>query len=133
MANPVPLSVKVSPKPSTFALEADFNIVRKLMKESALYQIPEHARKNIIAQAQNVLEDLTATSREKMSAAKFLLECDKINLDVIKLVMPKKVEHIKVQERSTEELIDMVSKAIETHPELKGALHAQETKEKTED
>lgn len=108
MSNVVPRPI--SPDSSTYRTVADFDLVRKLITDHSLYKIPPGVRELIIEQAGEVLE--TGTDAQKLSAAKLLMEADKINLGLVKIAMPHKVEQITVRDMSDEELEDALNEYV---------------------
>jgi hypothetical protein len=94
----------ISYNPRDFRTIGDFDLVRSLLKKFSLYDIPDHARSLVINQAIQTLEDPETSAALKMSASKLLLEADKRNIDLVKLAMPQKHEHIEVKQMSDEAL-----------------------------
>lgn len=94
----------MSSDPSTFRTVGDFALVHKLLKDHALYNIPDTMRDGIINSVKEVFDDPESTLSQKMVASKLILEMDKRNIDIVKIAMPHKVEHTQVQNMSDEEL-----------------------------
>lgn len=115
MAQIIAKNTQVSPLTSEFRTVGDFALVHQLLKKHSLYNIPQQLRQSIVDQAANTLDDLEATDSEKMAAAKLLLEMDKRNIDLIKIAMPQKHEHMQVRDASDEELKTMI---IEAHARI---------------
>lgn len=108
MSNVISHNSKFSSSTSTYRTVGDFDLVRKLLQD-APYNIPPHARDLIINQAIEIIENPNASEAQKLSAAKLILEADKRNIDVVKLAMPQRHEHIEVKEMSDEDLEAAIS------------------------
>lgn len=116
MAQIIAKNTQVSSLTSEFRTVGDFALVHQLLKRHSLYNIPQHLRQSIVDQAAETLDPLNAaTDSEKIAAAKLLLEMDKRNIDLIKIAMPQKHEHIQVKDASDEELEAMI---IEAHKRI---------------
>jgi len=111
MSNILPRDSKVTSDQQSYRTVADFNLVRKLMQENALYEIPQHLRETLIEQSGTVLQSTKSTDAEKLSAAKLLLEADKRNIDLIKTIIPKKVEHFNARDATDAELVEIIQDA----------------------
>jgi len=98
-----------------FQLAGDYNIITKLLRSDPLYNIPSHLRDKIINHCQNTLDaDAdSATVSEKTAASKVVLECDKRNIDIVKMAMPKHVVHHNVEDYSDDELKAQLQKLID--------------------
>jgi len=108
MSNVVPAHTKLSPL--GFATQGDFQLVNNLLKNPR-YEIPEHLRKKVIASAEGALDNHDASDATKLAASRVILEADKRNLDVIKLIVPKQHVHREVKDLPTEELEAVVIEA----------------------
>ena len=102
MSNVVPHNTQISH--SGFRTVGDFALIHSLLKNSALYQIPDDLRPDIVDSIKDVFNDPDSTLAQKLAATKVVLEMDKRNLDVVKIAMPQRVEHTQVKDLSDEEL-----------------------------
>ncbi len=109
----------LSASPHDFQTKDDFALINTLMRSSR-YDIPERLRKKIIGMASNKIEDESAEFPDQLSAAKLILECDKRNMDLLKIAMPTKVEHLNVQKASTEVLREAITEALKLMPTIDG-------------
>ena len=119
MSNVVPVQTKVAPY--GFTMQGDLELLHTLLKHNSLYDIPDHARESIINDCTAVLKDTQATVATRIAASKVLLECDKRNIDMLKMVVPKQVIHRTVTEMTTEELeeaLDEYNRIRQKVPEL---------------
>lgn len=92
---------------------ADMGMVRRLLKDP-LYNVPERLRDKILSGAEKLMDSFTegkTTEAAFIAAARLVLEADKRNLDLIKMVIPKKVEHREVKDFTTVELEVIVKEA----------------------
>ena len=72
------------------------------------YSIPEHLRNKIMASVETALDDPEAPHSQKLAAARVALEADKVNLELLKLALPKKVHHFDIKAASNEELLEAI-------------------------
>lgn len=84
----------------------DTQMILSLMKKPR-YNIPEHLRSKILKGVEDILDD-NPDPKVFCDAAKVVLEMEKRNVDYLKLIMPKKIEHIHVTQKSTKELMAIV-------------------------
>lgn len=98
------MQTKISPY--GFSMQGDLELLHTLLRDNSLYNIPSHARAAVITDCTAVLNDPGATVATRLSASKVLLECDKRNIDMVKMVVPKQIVHRTVSEMSTEELAE---------------------------
>jgi hypothetical protein len=97
----------VSYNPSDFSTEGDFALVNRLL-QNPRYAIPEHLRHKMIKCAESVIDANDTKHETKLKAIQTLSTMDKHNIDIVKLAMPKKVEHSDVKSISDEELLKLV-------------------------
>lgn len=93
--------------PHDYLDKQDFSLVERLLK-TPRYKIPEHLRDKIITSAGNILDSREVDEKTRLSAAKLILEADRTNIKLIELMVPKKVEHYNVKDRTDEELIEAI-------------------------
>jgi hypothetical protein len=93
---------------TTYNTPDDVNMVQQLMKNPR-YDIPVHLRNKIIEGAGEILSEEGTTVKEKIDAAKLVLECDKRNVDFLKIMVPKTIKHEHIGQKSTEELRKIVA------------------------
>lgn len=97
----------VSPVTGQFETVADFNLVNRLL-QNPRYKIPEHLRDKVLNCCERVIDKASASNLEKLSACKTVLMADKHNLELVKMAMPKKIEHFDASKATDEELIDVL-------------------------
>lgn len=90
-----------------FRTEEDFKLVNKLLSQGP-YKIAEHIRSRVISNAATILEDPNVDQKIRLAAMRTLLLADKINLDLIKISMPKKVEKLDVKQLSDQDLLEAI-------------------------
>jgi hypothetical protein len=117
MSNVIPFNTKLDHRQESFDSIGDMEMVTGLLKK-APYCIPEHLRGKIVETAGSMLDNPNATEAQTISAAKLLLEADKINVQLIKLAVPTKHEHFTPQKATTAELCEIIRKANKLMPEL---------------
>jgi hypothetical protein len=105
----------VSPVSSDFQTEGDFNLVHRLLRHPR-YEIPERLRKKVIDCVESVVDKETADDDVKLRAIKVLSELDKHNIELVKIAMPKKVEHTDVSRLNDEELLARVQDIVKRLP-----------------
>lgn len=110
--NTVPIQTKVSPVTNQFSTQADFSMINTLLANPR-YNIPERLRNKVIQSADNVISSEESTDAAKLAASRLVLEADKRNLELIRLVMPKHHVHHNVKDMSTEELVEVIQNAAE--------------------
>lgn len=86
-----------------FNTSADLDIVHQLLKKPR-YNIPEELRERIITKSGEILE--SKDPKEAIMAAKIVLEADKRNMELLKMVVPKKTEIRDCRKMSDEELLE---------------------------
>lgn len=99
--------------PGEFDSIADMGMVRKLLRDP-LYDIPERLRDKVLKGAETLVDRFTngdETAAAFIAASRLVLEADKRNLDLIKMVIPKRVEHKEVIQFTTQELEQIVREA----------------------
>lgn len=106
--NAVPQHTKITPY--EFKEQGDFQLVNKLL-QNPRYDIPEHLRKKVIGSAEHSLDSPESSVACKLAAARLILEADKRNLELIKLVIPKVIIHKEIKDHTTEELEAIVVEA----------------------
>ena len=92
----------------------DFNLVHKLLK-TPRYEIPERLRHKVVINIEKII-DHGEDDRTQIAAMKVLADFDKINLDIVKLAMPKKIEHFDPSKANDDELLVMVKKIVKQLP-----------------
>lgn len=107
-----PFNQIVSSDTTIFETQEDFDMVHRLLRNS-LYKIPEAYRTAVLNSAARVLNDENAPAIIQLAASRVILECDKRNLDMVKIAMPKKVISRSVTELTTDELQHMILEAAE--------------------
>jgi len=112
----------VSSESTQFSTEADMQIVRTLLRDP-LYKIPEHIRDTIVTESAKMLGG--DSPKFKAIGARLLLEMDKRNLELLRLVVPRKVEHIDVKQKTTAELIEIVERAKALMPPMAETIDAE--------
>ncbi len=117
MSNVVPAHTKLDCQQNEFNSVGDMNMITTLLRNPR-YKIPEHLREKVIGTADNILNNANASVAEAISAAKLVLEADKVNVALIKLAVPKKIEHFNPRQATTEELIEVIKKAQALMPAL---------------
>lgn len=100
----------VSADPTEFHTEADFAMVHKLL-QNALYKIPPEYREAVLGSAATILTDVEIPAMTRLAASRVIIECDKINLDLVKLAMPKKVITRSVTDMTSDELKKVILEA----------------------
>ena len=78
----------------------DFDLVTRLLENTPGYEIPQEARKAIIYECQKAITSETSAGpwdsgismTDKLAAMRVILMADKHNLDMVKVVMPRKQE-----------------------------------------
>jgi hypothetical protein len=103
MSNVVPRQTKIS-HDHNFQLEGDYHLIHTLLKNNPLYEIPKHLRGKILGHCSDTLASAEASVSEKTMAARVVLECDKRNIDIVKMAMPKHVVHHNAEDLTDEEL-----------------------------
>ena len=99
---------------------ADMDLVQKLLK-NPLYDIPERLRKKILGGAEKLMDKFSigeSSDAAFIAARRLVLEADKRNLALVKMVIPKKIEHKVVKDYTTEELVQLVREAQKLLPVL---------------
>ena len=117
MSNVVPAKTKLAHQQNEYNSVGDMNMVTTLLKNPR-YVIPDHLRKRVIGTAESILSNVNATVAEAISAAKLVLEADKVNVALIKLQVPKQIEHFNARNATTEELVEVIKKAQALMPPL---------------
>lgn len=93
-----------------FRTQAEFSMVRKLLT-TPRYEIPEHLRKQLVEDAADVSKNCE-DPKTRIAAMRVLAELDKINVEIVKISMPKRVEHThRAADLTMEELEDLARKA----------------------
>lgn len=85
-------------------------MVHRLL-QNALYKIPENYREAVLGSAANILSDDNIPAMTRLAASRVIIECDKINLDLVKIAMPKKVITRNVTEMTSDELKKVILEA----------------------
>lgn len=106
----------LAPTQSDYHSSSDMGMIHNLLKTHSLYNIPNHLRAKVIKTADRIMDD--EDPRAAITGARVILECDKRNIDVVKLAIPKKVEVRNIQEQTTEELHQLLKDTLRDHPEL---------------
>ena len=101
---------------SLLRTEGDFNLVHQLLK-SPRYKIPEHLRDQAIQCISDTLSD-SEDDALKLKAIQVMSALDKHNIDLVKIAMPKRIEHQDVRKLSDEQLVDELRKVVECNPQL---------------
>ena len=78
--------------PDSFETQADFNMLNQLLKNPR-YDIPERLRKKVITSIERVVDNVDSESNTILNAIKTLALLDKHNIELAKIVMPKRVDH----------------------------------------
>lgn len=102
---------------SEFRTVADFALVHELMKKP-LYDIPDHIRGRVIEGASKAMADPEVPTKTKLQAMKVILECDSRNIALLKLAMPRRVEHFNPAEMTSTELKKQIDAYIKDNPQL---------------
>ncbi len=84
----------------------DFKLVHKLLGKPR-YEIPNRLRDKVIRSIENTV-DFNDDDRTKIAAIKVLADLDKINLELVKIAMPKKIEHFDPSKVNDDELLAAV-------------------------
>lgn len=79
------------------------------------YDIPERLRKKVITSIERVIDNVESDSNTTLNAIKTLALLDKHNIELAKIVMPKKVDH-SVKGLSDEQLIEAIRKTVKLLP-----------------
>lgn len=96
----------LTPVTRKFRTAADFSMVTRLLQNSR-YKIPEHLRSIIVESAAKIMVN-GESEKAQLAAMRTLLKADEINLQLVKIAMPKRVENVNVKQLTDEELIDVV-------------------------
>lgn len=107
-------TLAISENSTDYRTVSDFQMIHNLLTKHATYKIPEHLRKRVITRAGQALE--SDDDKLAMTAAKVLLAADKHNLDIIKVAMPKRVEHVNVSKLNDRELYEAVGNTLKLLP-----------------
>lgn len=113
MSNVVPISTKVSPVTRQMSTQADFSLIKKLFNESSLYQIPDMLRLSVVESIAHALQSDKPGVR--LAASRLLLEMDRRNIEMLRIVKPQEHIHVNVKEKTTEELKNLVNDWMERH------------------
>jgi len=105
----LPVDTIVSPNSSELSTIADYNILNGLLK-NPLYKIPEELRVKAIGCLEATIDDASAKTTLKLKAIGAMINMDKHNLDLVKIAMPKKIEHINPRELNDEQLLEELNK-----------------------
>jgi len=89
----------------------DYSLISTLFRNSR-YQIPERLRGKIMQSIESTL-DTAADDKTKLAAIKVALEADKRNVEYLRLVVPRKVEHYNPDQKTSEELKRDIQAALE--------------------
>ena len=111
----LPKDQEVSPGSSELRTMGDFALVNRLLANPR-YKIPEHLRDKVVNQIENVLDDPESKNVLKLRAIDTLTKLDKQNLELIKLSMPKKVEHFDPKKMNDEKLLETVQEVLKLLP-----------------
>ncbi len=98
-----------------FETEADFNLIHQLLKNPR-YVIPERLREKAIRCIESCIDGEEVADQTKLAAIRTALDMDKINLEMIKIAMPKKVETRDITKATDEELTDLVREVLKRCP-----------------
>ena len=119
MSNVVPAFTKMSnsltARPET---EAEYQMICTLLEKNPRYEIPRHLREQVVGSCAKVLAYPNGNCDSKLDklkliAGKLLLECDKRNLDIVKMSIPKHVVHHNVEEFTDEQLQSELQRLID--------------------
>ena len=95
--------------------KADFNVVKRLM-EDPRYEIPRHLRNKVLQQAEDCMDSEKTSFGDRLAAGRLVLECDKRNIELVKLAMPKVVIHKDAKDYTDEELEALVKDTLALMP-----------------
>jgi len=101
---------------NSFDTEADFNMVNHLLKKPR-YKIPEHLRDKIITRAGRIIEQ-TEDDKTALAAANTVIAMDKLNIQLVQIAMPKKVERRDIEKMPQEELLEALREVRKKLPEV---------------
>ena len=101
------VSTTENPKDSLLETSGDYSLINKLLAHPR-YKIPEHLRDKAIASIEATFDDPDAESALKLKAVQCLATLDKHNIDIVKMAIPKKIEHITPSKMSDEELHEQI-------------------------
>lgn len=107
----------VSPISNDFHTEGDFNLVHRLLKHPR-YEIPERLRSKVVKCIEDVVDEYGIDLDVKLRAIKVLSELDKHNIDLVKIAMPKKIEHTNASNLNDEELLAKVQDIVKRLPPI---------------
>lgn len=105
-----------------FETKADFNMLNQLLKNPR-YDIPERLRKKVIVSIERVIDCAYTDANTQLNAIRTLALLDKHNIDLAKIVMPKRVDH-SPRGLSDEQLLEALNKTLKLLPQnlIKGLL-----------
>lgn len=101
--------------PHDYRTSADFRMVNQLLKNPR-YEIPERLRNKIIGSVETLIDSPQTEDRTKLDAIKTIIALDKINVDIVKAVLPKRMEQTPVRALSDEALLEEVEKIMHSLP-----------------
>ena len=108
--------------PHDYRTSADFGMVNKLLKNPR-YEIPERLRHKVITSIERIVDSPETDSKMTLDAIKTLSMLDKINVELVKSVLPKRVEQTPVRQLTDEMLLEEVKKIMKALPlDLPGGL-----------
>ena len=84
---------------------ADFRLVNFLLSKPR-YNIPEHLRDKAIKAVEKLLDREFVKDSTRVQAIRTLALMDKINVEIVKLSMPKKIEKTDPKKLTDEELVE---------------------------
>ena len=105
----------VDPNGAELRSLGDYQLVNRLLKDPR-YNIPERLRNKAINAIEKTLDDAQNDDKLKLTAVKTLSDLDKRNMELIKMAMPKRVEHFDPRKANDEELMKMVQNVLKLMP-----------------
>lgn len=102
--------------PYDYSTEADFNMIIHLLKNPR-YNIPAQLRDKVINCINNIVTCID-DPKTQLAAVNTLVALDRCNIELIKIAMPKKVEHKQINKLSDEELLDALKEVQKKLPEV---------------
>jgi len=103
--------------PHEYETKDDFGMVRGLLRRGP-YQIPDRLREKIISSAERVIDNLDIDPKIMLSAAKLMVDCDRINVEMIKLAIPKKIETFNARGATDAQLLEAIQKTTKLLPRI---------------
>ena len=106
---------QVNPEGSELRSLGDYQLVKSLLNNPR-YNIPERLRKKAITCIEDALDNVQSDDKLKLTAVKVLSELDKRNIELVKMSMPKRVEHFDPRKANDEELLKLVKNVVKLMP-----------------